>query len=475
MPTTGPNYCQNRSLVFIYLGIPRAAYFGFVVLSFVLAAGCQERDVTDPSVRLEQLFQDPFAIELADAARQGKTHTIEKLIAEGADPNVRGYANVTPLFLTLECENKRGFLALLRHGADPNVHTQHGMCVVNRAAETDDPFFLREALLHGGDPNILNTGTIYQPIAPPFWYAIMGSGKHSIRRIVRNEHVRLLIAAGADVNGKVTSRQSGRYGFLLEDAAYNQSYSVMIQLLYEGGKFTDEGLIDNFLRRHLEKSEDIIRELETHQSQGPWYLKVIDFLNEQGAEIAPNPEGMKTLRDRVDPFELADLEYPREIEFAGETFEFDRAETSFLDAITLFYRPKATPAGGVTATIEITVAPGDISAATEAAAKTLEFRVAHKPDEPNALCELEIDLDENGFVVHHALEDGVFEMAYQRFTMLGETKGYMRYALIYRLPVDHANLQAEIQKLKDAQEAHTEQWRKFSPQITIRQSETANK
>jgi hypothetical protein len=146
-----------------------------------------------------------------------------------------------------------------------------------------------------------------------------------------------------------------------------------------------------------------------------------------------------------------------------------------MDAITLFYRPKETQGGAPTATIEITVAPGDISAATEAAAKTLEFRVAHKPDEPNALCELEIDLDENGFVVHHALEDDAFEMAYQRFKGLGETKGYLRYALIYRLPAGHENLQAEIQKLKEAQEARTEQWRKFSPEVKIRQVEKTNK
>jgi hypothetical protein len=245
----------------------------------------------------------------------------------------------------------------------------------------------------------------------------------------------------------------------------------MVLLLGAGASFKEspDAAISKSLKLQIQNSVGLIARNDHYANQRRWYLKVVQLLNSQNANIAPDADKFAALKQMVDPFELSDLKYPTTIDYAGESFTFERAETSHLEAITLIYQPAAQEKGSATRSIEITVAPGDICAATEAAAKALEFRVAHKSDLPHSMSELEIDLDGNGFLLQHARKKEFFEMTIERFADLPGTKGYLRTALIHRIPLSQENLESEIKKLAEAGPALAEPWRKFSPEIEIRQ------
>ena len=109
------------------------------------------------TLKLEMVFTDPGARELALAAATGKTRRIDELLAQGVNINYAGQHGITPIRWALASENYRGFSYLLDRGADPNLDVRDGWhSVLHSAARKDDTRFLIKALEKGGKPNLVD-------------------------------------------------------------------------------------------------------------------------------------------------------------------------------------------------------------------------------------------------------------------------------------------------------------------------------
>ena len=109
------------------------------------------------SAGMEPRFSDERVRALVVAARDGDIQRIDRLVAEGADPNARGPGGVTPLYLTVNMGrgDVRGFVRLLEHGADPNVLVDDdGTTVMHWSVGGMKPDRLLAALRHSGDVNV---------------------------------------------------------------------------------------------------------------------------------------------------------------------------------------------------------------------------------------------------------------------------------------------------------------------------------
>lgn len=104
------------------------------------------------SAGMEPRFPDERVRALVAAAREGDVRRIDRLVAEGTDPNARGRGGITPLHLN--GRNLRGFVRLLEHGADPNVLVDDDGTTVMHRSVVGWPARLRATLRHGGDVNV---------------------------------------------------------------------------------------------------------------------------------------------------------------------------------------------------------------------------------------------------------------------------------------------------------------------------------
>jgi ankyrin repeat protein len=155
-----------------------------LAMGALLASGCGGGE-TD--VEAGDIFPDSTAAALAEAAAEGDTALIRRLVAAGADPNARGRDGVTVAQWALLNQSARGLGGLLENGADPSLADSSGTTVVHYAALANDPEYLEVLLAHKADPNTPNGVTRATPLVP----ALMGN---------REENFRALLAAGADPN-----------------------------------------------------------------------------------------------------------------------------------------------------------------------------------------------------------------------------------------------------------------------------------
>jgi len=63
---------------------------------------------------------------LVDAVRRGDVQEVARLLAAGANPNVKDLDGKTPLHIAAEQCNADIAELLLKHGADPNARDEHG-------------------------------------------------------------------------------------------------------------------------------------------------------------------------------------------------------------------------------------------------------------------------------------------------------------------------------------------------------------
>lgn len=161
-------------------------------------------------------FGDTEEARLARAAAEGRVDEVTRLVRSGADVNALGQKNMTPLGWALTARNTQGMRALLQAGADPNqsIGPEKQFHPVWLAAGMDTPEPLRVLLEFKGNPNATHKGYAYVAL------------KNAVMHL---ENVKLLVAAGADVN----AADSIGSPFAL-DAASLAQYDVVIYLLQHG-------------------------------------------------------------------------------------------------------------------------------------------------------------------------------------------------------------------------------------------------
>ena len=82
-----------------------------------------------PSAR-DVFPDDPLVQQLVHAARKGRVKKVHTLVRLGADPNLVGTEEMTPMvFVAARRGSKKGFAALLAAGADPNYIDSQGRCL----------------------------------------------------------------------------------------------------------------------------------------------------------------------------------------------------------------------------------------------------------------------------------------------------------------------------------------------------------
>lgn len=161
-------------------------------------------------------FEADQDVGFAKAVSAGDLEKMSRLIAGGENINLTGSSGVTFLAWSLVNLKKDCFAFLLEHGANPNLQfredgkirtgdagyaDQHlftnGRSVTDMAAQMIDPWYLEQVLKHGGNPNLENPfgGFHETPLLTCLSLYDFRDEKQS-----RTENVKLLIAAGANVN-----------------------------------------------------------------------------------------------------------------------------------------------------------------------------------------------------------------------------------------------------------------------------------
>lgn len=149
-----------------------------------------------------------FNNEFVAYARDGKMDEIERMIAQGVDPDTTNVAGATALELAALGGHKKIVRYLLSVGASPNpsdLEKPHSTALI-RAATNGDTEIVRELLSYGANPNVVDDG--YQQTAL-MWASAYGE---SI------EVVRTLLEYGADstikdINGNTALALAEGSGF----------------------------------------------------------------------------------------------------------------------------------------------------------------------------------------------------------------------------------------------------------------------
>jgi ankyrin repeat protein len=247
--------------------------FAVAMLSCAFA-GCKSLEASD-------YFEAKPQIALAEAAAKGNTDKIDQLLAGGVDVNAQGKEGMTALIWAIFHQNKKGFQYLLEHGANPNLQLADdetsdfarelpfaGNSAMSFAAEHEDIWYLTQVLKHGGNPNLVNPFNGLTPI----FEDIMRSTRDSSRLM----HVKMLIAAGANLNFQV--EEDGDTPIIRAATASN--YDMVYTMLKAGA---DPTIKEKWGNTILYPIKNINTDPASEQYQ--WRAKVIDFLKAKGIDV----------------------------------------------------------------------------------------------------------------------------------------------------------------------------------------------
>jgi ankyrin repeat protein len=191
-----------------------------------MGGGWSAEGAAGPEMRLNgmlarEVFQEPKTASLAITACEGDVSLVKQEIANGANPNGKGYQGVTPLFWAVACQSRKGMEALLNAGADPNqrLSDDAGNTPMIGAAWADDPEVLKILLKHGGDPNAAYAGTGPSVLMGAFDCGVLTA---------RWDNYYTLLNRGADINREFGGRT------IVDWAAMHNDYDKIAELLNRG-------------------------------------------------------------------------------------------------------------------------------------------------------------------------------------------------------------------------------------------------
>ncbi len=126
------------------------------------------------------VFADPKAAALADAAKQGDTTRMRAIVRSGANVNAQGADGLTLLDWSIRRDNTTAFDFLLGAGTSPTIADKYGDNVIRWAARDDDTTFLVILLRHHVDPNTATSSDG----GPPLIDALMADCDKEVRMLV---------------------------------------------------------------------------------------------------------------------------------------------------------------------------------------------------------------------------------------------------------------------------------------------------
>ncbi len=161
----------------------------------------------------------PDGPSIHGAARSGDVKSIEALIKNGIDPNVRNQLGYSPLHIAIFYNQLEAIQALLRLGADSNIKTNLKNTPLSQAFDQQNLEAMKLLLEAGADPNAkTNFGNTPLPQA---------IDKKNL------EAIKLLLEAGADPNAKTN------FGNTLLHQVIKQNNLEAIKILTKAGASLD--------------------------------------------------------------------------------------------------------------------------------------------------------------------------------------------------------------------------------------------
>ncbi|WOD09861.1 ankyrin repeat domain-containing protein [Pseudomonas sp. NyZ704] len=146
---------------------------------------------------IPETYSDPKVKSLVQAVWEEDGTKIELLASKGVDINAVGKGGATPLMWALKKRSHVAVKALLESGANPNLYIEEfGGAAINIVAGGDDPQMLNFLLQYGADPNHPGGGSVLE--RPLTVAANQG----------RIENIKILVAAGAELNAHDEFKQS---------------------------------------------------------------------------------------------------------------------------------------------------------------------------------------------------------------------------------------------------------------------------
>jgi hypothetical protein len=176
----------------------------------------------------------------------------EKIILE------RVQTETVPLVMAVASSDLTAVNALLASGADPNVKNSVGVPVLVMAIRLNSTPIVEALLGHKADANARDTDTDMTPLQ-----------RACVRRDIEPGIVRLLLAAGADVNAAIRPFTDLQKGFTALMYAAATGQEEVVQLLIDNGanvnakaRFGYTALSTAKMARRLSDTSGVIRRLE---------------------------------------------------------------------------------------------------------------------------------------------------------------------------------------------------------------------
>ncbi len=185
--------------------------------------------------------------------RNGKHKLLEKLLAEGADPNMPSFYGILPLSMACCHGSLTDTVLLLKHGAMPNIYPGTGCDSCLSRAVADGYYEVVKALLdNGADPNLVDGVTTRTPI----FHAIPRKNVRMFKLLV--DHGANLFVT--DYNGTSLLLYAAEYGakeiaLILLRHGLDPLYSIdgldCIQRTKKKGYYELADLLDSFVKWRL--------------------------------------------------------------------------------------------------------------------------------------------------------------------------------------------------------------------------------
>ncbi|UXV17544.1 ankyrin repeat domain-containing protein [Pseudomonas fluorescens] len=227
-----------------------------ILLLFLSLTACQSNTRVAGNT-VNQVYKDAKVTAMINAAMDGRTQDVAKFASQGADVNGEGTDGTTPLIWAIKARNWQGTEALLKAGADPNFATEKfkGISPMWLMSGGNSLEGLALMLRYGGDAK--GDSQPHMRDRPLNLAASEG----------RLENVKLLVAAGADINA-----HDSFGGSAADEAAIFSHFEVVAWLLEHGY---------NYDLNKLAKLVQIGREPPGSESQR-WKNTVISMLEKRG-------------------------------------------------------------------------------------------------------------------------------------------------------------------------------------------------